>query len=86
MTTAADEKQIFTNKADDSFRVQRYIVRMPGGTFTYNSDGSSTADPDYYPAGSTSIEAAGDVVSLSDGTTRSKHYSGNLYGRVKDCM
>lgn len=83
--TAADEAQIFTNKKDASVTVHRYIVRMPGGTFSYNTDGSSSGDSDFYPDGSTTLEATGDVVAMSDGTTWSKHYNGGLYGRVKDC-
>lgn len=76
---------IFTNKADDSVTVHRYIVRMPGGTFSYDTDESSSEDSDFYPDGSSYIESS-DVSSISDGTTRSKHYNGGLYGRVKDCM
>lgn len=74
---------IFTNKADDSVTVHRYIVRMPGGTFSYNTDKSSSDDSDFYPNGASYIEAS-DVMSISDGTTWSKHYNGGLYGRVKD--
>ncbi|KAK7738395.1 hypothetical protein SLS53_006210 [Cytospora paraplurivora] len=74
---------IFTNKADDSVTVHRYIVRIPGGTFTYNTDESSSDDSDFYPDDSTYIEAS-DVKSISDGTTWSKHYNGGLYGRIKD--
>lgn len=77
-------RQIFTNKADASVTVHRYIVRMPGGTFAYNTDKSVTDDTDFYPDGSSYIEAT-DVSSLSDGTTWSKHYNGGIYGRVKDC-
>lgn len=58
---------------------------MPGGTFSYNTDESSSGDSDFYPDGASYIEAS-DVMSLSDGTTWSKHYNGGLYGRVKDCM
>lgn len=66
--------------------MHRYIVRMPGGTFTWNADGSATGDSDYYPPGAVTIEASGDVQELaSTGTTWSKHYNGGLYGRVKDC-
>jgi rhamnogalacturonan endolyase len=75
-----DNVYIFTNKADPSVTVHRYIVRMKGGSFPYSS-----RDSDFYPAGSTFIEAS-DVTALSDGTTWSKHYNGGLYGRVKDCM
>lgn len=53
---------------------------MKGGSFTYSS-----GDSDFYPDGSSFIEAS-DVSGLSDGTTWSKHYNGGLYGRVKDCM
>lgn len=72
------------NKADDTVTVHRYIVRMPGGTFNYNIDGSDTDDSDFFPEDSTFIEAS-DVMALADGTTWSKHYNGGLYGRVKDC-
>ena len=58
---------------------------MKGGSFSYNPDGSSSGDSDFYPDGSSFIEAS-DVSGLSDGTTWSKHYNGGLYGRVKDCM
>ncbi|ROW16242.1 hypothetical protein VPNG_01999 [Cytospora leucostoma] len=78
-----DNVYIFTNKADDSVTVHRYIVRIPGGTFTYNTDESSSDDSDFYPDDSTYIEAS-DVKSISDGTTWSKHYNGGLYGRIKD--
>lgn len=80
----ANIPQIFTNKADASVTVHRYIVRMPGGTFTYNTDKTVTDDTDFYPDGSSYIEAT-DVMALSDGTTWSKHYNGGLYGRIKDC-
>lgn len=85
MSTFADDVQIFTNKADDSVTVHRYIVRMPGGTFSYDTDGTDTDDTDFYPDTASYIEAS-DVMGLSDGTTWSKHYNGALYGRVKDCM
>lgn len=75
-----DNVYIFTNKADASVTVHRYIVRMKGGSFPYSS-----GDSDFYPDGSSFIEAS-DVSGLSDGTTWSKHYNGGLYGRVKDCM
>ncbi|KAK2598385.1 hypothetical protein N8I77_011805 [Diaporthe amygdali] len=78
-----DNVYIFTNKADASVTVHRYIVRMKGGSFTYNADGSSSSDSDFYPDGSSFIEAS-DVSGLSDGTTWSKHYNGGLYGRIKD--
>lgn len=77
--------QIFTNKADDSVTVHRYIVRMPGGTFSYDTDETNTDDTDFYPDTASYIEAS-DVMGLSDGTTWSKHYNGGLYGRIKDCM
>ncbi|KAI3397195.1 hypothetical protein diail_11169 [Diaporthe ilicicola] len=73
-----DNVYIFTNKADASFTVHRYIVRMKGGSFPYSS-----SDTDFYPDGSSFIEAT-DVSALSDGTTWSKHFNGGLYGRVKD--
>lgn len=63
--------------------MHRYIVRMPGGSFSYNTDGSSGSDSDFYPNGHSFIEAT-DVSKLSDGTTWSKHYNGGIYGRVKD--
>lgn len=66
--------------------VHRYIVRMPGGSFTYDQDPSdATPDSDYYADGSSFIEAS-DVMALPDGTSWSKHYNGGLYGRIKDCM
>lgn len=64
--------------------VQRYIVRMPGGTFDYNTDLSDTDDTDFFPEDATFIEAS-DVMGLADGSTWSKHYNGGLYGRIKDC-
>lgn len=76
--------QIFTNKADNSVTVHRYIVRMPGGTFSYDTDRTATDDTVFYPDTASYIEAS-DVMGLSDGTTWSKHYNGGLYGRVKDC-
>lgn len=65
--------------------VHRYIVRMIGGRFNYNTDKTSNSDTDFYPSGSSYIEAS-DVMSLPDGTTWSKHYNGAKYGRVKDCQ
>lgn len=79
-----DNVYIFTNKADDSVTVHRYIVRMPGGTFSYDTDEASSDDSDFYPDSASYIEAE-DVMSSSDGTTWSKHYNGGLYGRVMDC-
>ncbi|KAI0126476.1 Rhamnogalacturonase B, N-terminal-domain-containing protein [Xylariales sp. AK1849] len=69
---------IFTNKADASVTVSRYIVRFPGGIFPH-----STTDADYYDDGSSYIEAS-DVMEDSSGYTESKHYSGSTYGRVID--
>ncbi|CAN8101152.1 unnamed protein product [Discula destructiva] len=73
-----DNVYIFTNKADASVTVHRYIVRMRGGSFDYD-----TNDSDFFPDGSSFIEAS-DVMALPDGTTWSKHYNGALYGRIKD--
>lgn len=65
--------------------VHRYIVRMPASLFSFNTDATSeTDDTDTYPAGSSYIEAS-DVMSLTDGSTWSKHYNGGMYGRIKDC-
>ncbi|ORY55495.1 rhamnogalacturonan lyase [Pseudomassariella vexata] len=69
---------IFTNKADASVTVSRYIVRFKGGIFPH-----STTDADYYDDGSTYIEAS-DVMKDSNGYTESKHYCGNTYGRTID--
>lgn len=72
---------IFTNKADDSVTVQRYIVRIPAGIFSSDPD----TDTDWIPAGASTVEASD--VNEDDGTghTYSKHYSGLKYGRVMDC-
>ncbi|KAI1338818.1 rhamnogalacturonan lyase [Xylariaceae sp. FL0016] len=69
---------IFTNKADASVTVSRYIVRFPSGIFPHD-----TLDADYYDAGSTTIEAQ-DITADSNGHTESKHYAGNTYGRTID--
>lgn len=83
--TSSNKFQIFTNKADASVTVHRYIVRMIGGSFSYDQDPSSaTPESDYYADGSSFIEAS-DVMALSDGSSWSKHYNGGLYGRIKDC-
>ena len=66
---------IFTNKADASVTVSRYIVRFKGGIFPH-----STLDSDYYDDGSTYIEAT-DIMTDGKGNTESKHYTGNTYGR-----
>lgn len=71
---------IFTNKADSSVTVSRYIARFPAGTW---DAAHSTLDADYYDS-STFIEAS-DVTADSNGYTESKHYTGNTYGRVIDC-
>lgn len=71
---------IFTNKADSSVTVSRYIARFPAGTW---DAAHSTTDADYYDS-STFIEAS-DVTADSSGYTESKHYTGNTYGRVIDC-
>lgn len=67
---------LFTNKADDSVTVLRYIVRFPSGLFSH-----STADSDYEDADTVVIEAQDVNEDTSDGYTFSKHYSGYLYGR-----
>lgn len=72
---------IFTNKADDSIRVQRYIVRIPGGIFSSDAD----TDTDWIPAGASTVEASDVNENDSNGHTYSKHYSGLKYGRVMDC-
>ncbi|KAK7756010.1 hypothetical protein SLS62_001953 [Diatrype stigma] len=71
---------IFTNKADDSVTVQRYIVRIPAGIFSDDPD----TDTDWIPADASTVEASD--VNEDDGTghTYSKHYSGLKYGRVMD--
>ncbi|KAK9781981.1 putative rhamnogalacturonan endolyase [Seiridium cardinale] len=70
---------IFTNKADSSVTVSRYIARFPADTW---DSAHSTLDADYYDS-STFIEAS-DVTADSSGYTESKHYTGNTYGRVID--
>lgn len=67
---------IFTNKADDSVTVLRYIVRFPSDIFPH-----STEDSDYEDSASTVIEAQDVNEDASTGYTFSKHYSGYLYGR-----
>lgn len=67
---------IFTNKADTSVTVQRYIVRFPAGIFSH-----STVDSDYEADSTTVIEAQDINEDTSTGYTFSKHYSGYLYGR-----
>ncbi|KAI1489786.1 rhamnogalacturonan lyase [Biscogniauxia mediterranea] len=69
---------IFTNKADASVTVSRYIVRFKGGIFPHD-----TTDADYYDSGSSYIEAS-DVMEDANGYTESKHYAGNTYGRTID--
>ncbi|KAF2704911.1 polysaccharide lyase family 4 protein [Pleomassaria siparia CBS 279.74] len=69
---------IFTNKADSSVTVSRYICRIPPNVFTNDED----VDTDWIPASATAIES-GDIDGLN-GKTWSKHYSGKLYGRTID--
>ncbi|KAH8682255.1 rhamnogalacturonan lyase [Xylariales sp. PMI_506] len=69
---------IFTNKADASVTVSRYIVRFPGGIFPHSS-----SDADYYPSTASYIEAE-DVMEDTNGYTYAKHYCGNSYGRTID--
>ncbi|KAH8899774.1 hypothetical protein GQ53DRAFT_835826 [Thozetella sp. PMI_491] len=75
-----DNVYLFTNKADASFRVQRYIVRFPSGIF---SDTKDAAYSDYYPATCNYIEET-DVCVSSDGMSWAKHYQGYNYGRTMD--
>ncbi|TLD35516.1 gb [Venturia nashicola] len=71
---------IFTNKADSSVTVSRYIIRIPDGIFTNDL----VSDTDWIPSGAVVIEA-GDVDEVtSNGHTYSKHYSGYKYGRTMD--
>ncbi|KAI0596506.1 rhamnogalacturonan lyase [Biscogniauxia sp. FL1348] len=69
---------IFTNKADASVTVSRYIVRFKGGIFPHDA-----TDADYYDSGSSYIEAS-DIMKDANGYTESKHYAGNTYGRTID--
>lgn len=74
-----DNVYIFTNKADASIRVQRYIVRFKAGMFPHDY----YEDTDYYDATSSSIETD-DITQNPDGITKSKHYQGLNYGRTID--
>lgn len=67
---------IFTNKADSSVTVSRYIVRFPSDIFPH-----STEDSDYEDSASVVIEAQDINEDTDTGYTFSKHYSGYLYGR-----
>lgn len=67
---------IFTNKADDTVQVLRYIVRFPSDIFPH-----STSDSDYEADGTVVIEAQDINEDASTGYTFSKHYSGYEYGR-----
>lgn len=67
---------IFTNKADDTVTVLRYIVRFPSDIFPH-----TTADSDYEASNTVVIEAQDINEDTSDGYTFSKHYSGYEYGR-----
>lgn len=67
---------IFTNKADDTVEVLRYIVRFPSDIFPH-----TTADSDYEAADTVVIEAEDINEDESTGYTFSKHYSGYEYGR-----
>jgi rhamnogalacturonan endolyase len=60
---------MWTNKADDSVTVTRYIVRVPPGRFP-------NSNPDSWNATTDTVIEAQDIYRKSDGTTRSKHYSG----------
>lgn len=67
---------LFTNKADDTVTVLRYIVRFPSDIFPH-----STEDSDYEASDTVVIEAQDINEDESDGYTFSKHYSGYEYGR-----
>jgi rhamnogalacturonan endolyase len=58
---------LWTNKADASVTVTRYILRVRKGLFRND-------EPDSYTYAPTTIEAS-DVFAKPDGQTRSKHYS-----------
>ncbi|WP_031075876.1 rhamnogalacturonan lyase B N-terminal domain-containing protein [Streptomyces sp. NRRL WC-3742] len=59
---------LWTDKADDSITVTRYIVRVRPGLFP-------NTDPDSWDATRDVLIEAQDVRRRPDGTTRSKHYS-----------
>ncbi len=60
---------MWTNKADSSITATRYIVRVRPDVF-------STTNPDSWNAATDTLIEAQDVRRRTDGTTRSKHYSG----------
>lgn len=60
---------MWTNKADDSVTVTRYIVRVPPRRFP-------NTNPDSWDATTDTVIEAHDIFRKPDGTTRSKHYSG----------
>ena len=64
---------LWTDKANASFTATRFIVRLKPGIFP-------NSGADAWTSSDTTIEAS-DVFARSDGTTRSKHYSGK---RVMD--
>ncbi|CAN8104164.1 unnamed protein product [Discula destructiva] len=70
---------LFTNKADDTVTVLRYIVRFPSAIFPH-----TTADSDYESSSTVIIEAQDINEDPSDGYTFAKHYSGYEYGRTMD--
>ncbi|GHF76509.1 hypothetical protein GCM10018790_63160 [Kitasatospora xanthocidica] len=59
---------LWTDKADDSITVTRYIVRVPPGLFPNDN-------PDSWDSTQDVLIEAQDVRRRPDGTTRSKHYS-----------
>lgn len=67
---------IFTNKADDTVTVLRYIVRFPSDIFPH-----TTTDSDYLESQDVIIEAEDIGEDESTGYTFSKHYQGYNYGR-----
>lgn len=67
---------IFTNKADDTVEVLRYIVRFPSDIFPH-----TTSDSDYEASDTVVIEAEDINEETSTGYTFAKHYSGYEYGR-----
>ncbi|KAH6657809.1 rhamnogalacturonan lyase [Truncatella angustata] len=70
---------IFTNKADSSVTVSRYIARFKPGTW---DSAHKTLDADWYDG--TTWSEASDIMTDSSGYTESKHYTGDTYGRVID--
>src|SRR4051794_9150655 len=65
---------MWTNKADTSIAATRYIVRVKPGLFPNNN-------PDSWDSTTDKLLEAQDIRVRPDGTTRSKHYSGQ---RVMD--